>query len=125
MDKNRGIELRPPFSEPGYLVGLVAQGRIPDFIPATSGPQRRLSLDFTSGRPKPVYTPIPGTIEKIVFCVVPPEGTQAGDSFKRVFGPTIAEVVSPDGESKGICETFTLTPEEAREIREQIIALSQ
>jgi len=107
-----------PLESEEFLRQLVSEGRIPAFIGAFAGPKPE---SFVDG--KAVYKK-GAKGEKIVFCFVPPQGTQKGDAFRSVGGLTFVEVVSPSGESRGDAKCYTLTSDQASKVRERIIQIT-
>lgn len=114
-----------PLEADGILERLVVEGRIPAFIRGTVDTTKVVRYDYPRFGPCiPIYGP--HTYEEVYFCFVPPEGTQPGDSFRSGFGvATLVDVVSPTGESRGMAECHSLTPDQTARIREKIISLSK
>ncbi len=89
-------EVKDFLAQDGVVEDMVASGRIP------------LIQNFQSGLPG-------GFAENMVFCILPPHGTRAGDFMERYEGG-IYEFFSPKKESRGLARLLTYTPEEAAEL---------
>lgn len=61
-------------------------------------------------------------MREVVFCHVPPVGTQLGDTMIRVTGGAYL-FRSPKGVDRGIAETLEFTPQEAQPLQARIEAL--
>lgn len=105
------------FQKEGFIEEMVRESRIPVFIPGSTGTEITefdiLGKAISKGHLKP-----------IVFCFIPPEGTEKGDSVKgsASFG---FEFFSPDGKSRGYAAMYTLTPDQAAEAKQKIIKIAQ
>lgn len=85
----------------GQLENLVKSGRRPLFVNGLVGSE--------------------GKMTPLVFCLLPPEGTQFGDSYYAVDGDQgVLEFISPQGEVRGLTELYELTPEKAATLQKSV-----
>ena len=87
----------------GKIEALVKQGRVPLFQKVQVGSA--------------------GQMEPLVICLVPPEGTQFGDSYQSVDGDHgVLEFMSPSGEIRGLTDFYELSPHMASILESKVIA---
>lgn len=117
----------PTVLDEQVLEDLVNAERIPLFQPAETGyyvdsDGRKVEFGLSprmmgSGR----YTYVR---EPIVLCYIPPEGTHFGDQMVRHHGG-LYEFLSPAGESRGLAELISLTPQQAAPLESRLSTLLQ
>lgn len=90
--------LRAKLIADGGVEGLVALGRSPSFNRAQYGNER------------------------VILCVLPPEGAQYGDEMRYVIDGGTWLFVSSDGVERGSADVLVLTPQEAEPLIARLFA---